>query len=366
MKVLHFIDSLRAGGKERQLSELVKGLASKRVCESAIVSMSYDNHYLIDSDIDIQYLVRKCKKDFKLFFRFYSIVKAMKPDIIHTWDSMTSIYAVPAARLLNIKLINGMIRDAPPMLGYFDKRLFWSRLSFPFSDVIVTNSHAGLKAYGAPLRNSYCIYNGFDFYRMGSNAVHNDALADVNTKHVIGIVASFSENKDYATFFKAAELVLDRMPDVTFVAVGEGTSCTDCLRLIPEEIRNRFRLLGKQQNIESIISRFDIGVLATSDRHGEGISNAITEYMASGKPVVATDAGGTNELIIDGITGFLVERGDHVALSNYLLTLLNDGALAQEMGNAGRKRITDGFSLDKMIDQYLSLYTKTLGKNNKR
>jgi glycosyltransferase involved in cell wall biosynthesis len=365
MKVIFFIDSLRAGGKERQLAELVKGLTSRNLCTCSIVSMSYDNHYFVDSDIEIHYLVRRYRKDINLFFRFYSLVKEMKPDIIHTWDSMTSVYAIPSARLLNVKLINGMIRDALPDGGIYDKRRFWSRLSFPFSDVLVANSKAGLRSYCAPPDKSHCIYNGFDFQRLEvNNATDCCSNPGINTGYVVGMVASFSENKDYRSFFKAAELVLEQRQDVTFVAVGEGTSDRACEQLIPEPVRNHFRLMGKQRNVESIVSRFDIGVLSTSDRHGEGISNSITEYMASGKPVIATDAGGTCELVIDGITGFLVSRGDYRSMADYLMTLLNDRDLAEKMGNAGKQRIANEFSLERMIDGYAELYSKLLDGRN--
>lgn len=364
MKILYFTDSLRVGGKERQLAELVKGLTSRNICKCSIISMSHDNHYFKDSNIDIQYLVRKRKKDLDLFFRFYSVVKSMRPDIIHTWDSMTSIYAVPSAKLFNVKLVNGMIRDALPESEMYDKRRLWSKLSFPFSDVVVANSQAGLRSYEAPPHKSHCIYNGFDFQRLEANNSADNCCFNtvIDAGHVVGMVASFSENKDYRSFFKAAELVLEKRQDVTFVAVGEGTSDPACEQLIPEQIRKHFRLMGKQRNVESIVSRFDIGVLATSDRHGEGISNSITEYMASGKPVVATDAGGTNELVVDGATGFLVKRGDFRAMAGYLLTLLNDRDLADAMGNAGRQRITNEFSLDRMIDGYTSLYSNILGR----
>lgn len=364
MKILFFIDSLRSGGKERQLAELVKGLTSRKFCECCIISMSHDNHYFKNSDINIQYLVRKRKKDINLFYNFYSTAKAQRPDIIHTWDSMTSIYAIPTAKLLNIKLVNGLIRDALPSGGIYDKRRIWSRLSFPFSDAIVANSQAGLITYGAPLNKSHCIYNGFDFRRLETNNLADNCIFDpkIETKYIVGMVASFSENKDYNSFFKAAELVLEQRRDVTFVAVGEGTSDKECKQLLPEHVSSYFRLMGKHSNVESIVNRFDIGVLSTSDRHGEGISNSITEYMASGKPVVATDAGGTKELVVDGITGYLVGRGDYRSMAYYLLTVLSDKDLAATMGNAGNQRITNEFSLNRMLDRYTSLYLKLLDR----
>ena len=114
MKILHFIDCVRAGGKERQLVELLKGLSHYKhiICE--LVIMSHNIHYsdLKSRNINIHYLIRKINKDPTIFTKLYSICLRFKPDVIHTWDSMTSIYAIPVAKKLRIKFINGMIRDA--------------------------------------------------------------------------------------------------------------------------------------------------------------------------------------------------------------------------------------------------------------
>ena len=104
--------------------ELLKGLSGHKdiVCELAI--MSYNIYY---SDFKYQsitnhYLIRKITKDPMIFVKLYKICTQFRPDIIHTWDSMTSVYAFPVAKILDIKLINGMIRDARPKPNFFNKK----------------------------------------------------------------------------------------------------------------------------------------------------------------------------------------------------------------------------------------------------
>ena len=364
IRILHFIDSLRSGGKERQLVELLKGLSvhKKIVCELTI--MSEDIHYNAVNNIDIKkhYLIRKHKKDPKILVKLYKLCKEFKPDIIHSWGSMTSVYAVPVAKMLGIKLINGMIRDSSPF-KLFSKSCIRSRITFPFSDVILANSSAGLKAYNAPVDKSVCIYNGFDFNRI--RRLHDENTVrrkfNINTEKVVGMVATFSNNKDYETYISAAKMVLQKRNHVTFLAIGGGENLEKCKKMAVGSFMDKIIFPGRQEDVESIINVFDVGVLSTNTKvHGEGISNSIMEYMALGKPVVATNCSGTRELVSHGATGFLVDSNDAHELSKRIEQLLADEELANRMGDAGRERIKREFSLKKMTNLYVGLYERLL------
>ncbi|MCK4330055.1 hypothetical protein KAX02_09460 [candidate division WOR-3 bacterium] len=192
MKILFFIDSLRSGGKERLLAELIKGLKDYPDIQCELATMSNDIHYqyVFKQNVKIHYLIRKWKKDSRIFFKLYNLCKEFKPDIIHSWGSMSSVYALPIAKMLKIKFINAMISDAPYKLSL--KALIRSKLTFPFSDVILSNSIAGLKSYNAPKNKSFCIHNGFDFSRI-KNKVEIRKKFGIKTEKVVGMVASFSK-----------------------------------------------------------------------------------------------------------------------------------------------------------------------------
>ncbi len=146
---------------------------------------------------------------------------------------------------------------------------------------------------------------------------------------------------------------------MTFVAVGDGINLEKFKNIVSQEFQNRIKFLEKQKDIESIINIFDIGVLST---YTEGISNSILEYMALGKPAVATEGGGTKELIIDGETGFLVEQKNYIQLADKIEYLLENEKVAVEMGEKGRKRIKKEFGLEKMTNSYVSLYRRLLNQ----
>src|SRR3990167_8284892 len=91
--------------------------------------------------------------------------------------------------------------------------------------------------------------------------------------------------------------------------------------------------------------------------HYEGCPNVILEYMAASKPAIATDVGGCAEVIEDGKTGFIVAPRDTEALAEKIITLLKDTSMRARMGEAGRKRVEEYFSLKKMVENTENLYT---------
>ncbi|MGH6877433.1 MAG: glycosyltransferase, partial [Rhizomicrobium sp.] len=123
---------------------------------------------------------------------------------------------------------------------------------------------------------------------------------------------------------------------------------------LPDAQFPRVRILGRRDDIESVVNIFSVGVLTSTN--GEGISNAIMEYMALAKPVVATGCDGNGELIVDGETGFLIATRDVAALTDRVERLLDDAALANRMGEAGRRRIAQAFGLERMTAAYATLY----------
>jgi glycosyltransferase involved in cell wall biosynthesis len=369
MRILLFIDGFGVGGKERQLLELVKGLAFEDgvECELAITSKQIHYTYLENLGVPVHYVHRKFRKDPSVYPRFYSLCKQVQPDIVHSWNSMCSVYAAPVAKLLGITFINGFLRDAKPNLSFRDREWLRAKLTFPLSDAIVANSTAGLDAYRAPRRKAVCVHNGFDMKRVAKLIDPQDIRARfaLKTENIVGMVASFSDRKDYPTFLKAAQHILGERKDVTFVAVGDGKYLHSLKNETPSRFKENIRFLGLQKNVESIINIFTIGVLASqASVHGEGISNSIMEYMALAKPVVATDYGGNRELVQENINGILIGNDDANALANGLTKLLNEPDFARRLGENGRARIMNEFSIEKMIRAYTKLYRDLLAKES--
>jgi len=368
MKILFFIDGLIAGGKERRLLELMKGIRSGFDVEFQLVVMNADIHYreVFDLGINVHYLIRKTKKDASVFYKFYKICKSFRPDIIHCWDGMTAIYAIPACKLLRIKLINGMVVDAPAEFSFSNKYWLRTKFAFLFSDVIIGNSKAGLKAYHAPIRRSAYIYNGFDFKRT-KNLKSPDivkSMLGIRSSIVVLMVGAFGDRKDYDSFIDAAKMVCGKKSDVEFIAVGDGKNFERISQKVDEDMNSRIKLAGRQSDVESIINISTICVLTTNVKvHGEGISNSILEYMAMGKAVIASSGGGTNEIVEDSVTGFLINPLSPHELAEKIEVLIDNPELRMQFGRAGMEKIKSQFSIDLMVSEYIALYDGVL--NNK-
>lgn len=361
MKILFTIDTLSSGGKERRLTELIHALSNRRDLVIELALMSHDIHYdhILDLNITVHKIIRRTKKDPAVFMKFYKLIKSCKPDIVHCWDSMTAVYVAPACKLMSCKLVNGMVIDAPIKQNILNKHWLRGRLTFPFSDAIIGNSEAGLNAYKAPEKKKELIYNGFNFDRLTdiSDRAGIREQLKIDSAYVVGMVARYSTMKDYPTFFRAAELLLRKRRDITFIAIGAGTDSEEATCLIKNQDNAFFRLLGERTNVESFVNTMDICVLSTFT---EGISNSILEYMALAKPVIATEGGGTAEIVMDKETGFLIKKSDPEELAERIDMLLNDPSLREKMGSHGLERIKNRFSIEMMVSKYMSIYSKLL------
>ena len=129
--------------------------------------------------------------------------------------------------------------------------------------------------------------------------------------------------------------------------------------LSDDHIKNSIQFIESNSNIEEIINLFDICVLTNNTNgHAEGISNSIMEYMALGKPVIATNAGGNKELIFDKVSGFLIKPFDINDLIEKMEVLLTDRSKRISMGKAGSERIKKIFNIDKMVNSYTDIYNR--------
>jgi len=363
LKILFFIEDLGSGGKERRLVELIRGLLNNKSISMELVLTRKNIHYtdIHSYEFKIHYIPRSyLKKAISLFLKFFNIAKSYRPDVIHVWGNLPAIYAIPAKLFLKIPMINSQITDAPE---FFKDSVLNHNLTFPFSDRIIANSMAGLKAYKAPKNKSTVIYNGFDQSRL-NNLEAKDTIREsfkIDTKYVVGMVATFSELKDYETYIHSANQVLSKNKEVTFLCIGSGDDGR-YKKLVKKEYVNKVLFLGKQNQVESIMNLCDIGVLATFT---EGISNALLEFSALGKPVITNFGGGNIEIVNQGVTGYLVNQRSPGEMAEKIEILLNNEKMRTNLGEEARKLISYKFSIEQMINGFITEYAKVVPKYNK-
>ena len=362
------IDALNRGGKERRMLELIKGLINARDrFDIYLISLTdiVEYEHVYDLPIKFEIIKRKHKKDFTIIFKLKKIISGFKPDIIHSWSTMASVYLAAANMFSRIPLVNAVLADAYAQLSLSDKHYLRVKLTTPFSDVLVSNSEAGIRAYRTPLNKSVCIYNGIDFDRFEHLKPVKEMEYEIlggakNGRSVVAMVAGFDSRKDFGTLVNAAIKICGVRKDLIFLLIGTGPELESLKARVPDELLTRQIIFtGQRSDVESILQIVDIGMLIT---FYEGLSNAIIEYMAMGKAVIATDGGGTAELIRDDFNGYLVEQKNEIQIIEKLETLLNNRELRIRMGQNGYHWVRQQFDLKKITDQYIRLYNQLLNK----
>ena len=359
MKILHVISKFAGGGLERRAIQAVKGLCGQPEIEQRIIVYSKDIEYkeVLSLDVEILYNVDKRRKN--RCVKLKNAIEDFRPDIIHSWldrfpteQLFLSLYK----KRYGYKYIHGAVCDAN-RINKISTVWVGQKISFMSADVVVSNSKAGLLAKGAPLNKSIIIYNGFDFARI-PQSVNYDKRSElgISTRFIVTMCGRIDGSKDWESYIETARISKQNGLDATFVAVGNGTMLESFIKEIKEKEMDNIIFIGRRSDVEEIIGISDVCILLSNPKiHAEGVSNFIMESMASEKPVIATNGGGTPEIISDGISGYLVNNNvkDTVTRLNFLL---NNKEVLRTMGKRAKEEVLNRFTLGQMTDNYLKLY----------
>jgi len=281
--------------------------------------------------------------------------------IIHAHDYKTDLLAYLLAkrtRTVAMATAHGWSGDSRKERAYYrmDKTLL-ARL--PLVIAVSEPIRRTLIAHGASPDRVRRIRNGIDhtaFRRVpGLREKARLALAIPDNACVVGSVGRLESEKGYDALVKAVARV---QPPLTpwLAIIGEGSQRQELERLARETgLEARFRLPGHRSDALDMHHAFDVYAQSSLT---EGIPNAVLEAMAVGTPVVATDVGGTSELITDGVHGRLVGAQDSAALARGLTEALRDRHAMQRWAQAARQRIEDELSFAHRLALIEDIYTQ--------
>jgi glycosyltransferase involved in cell wall biosynthesis len=299
--------------------------------------------------------------------RFVQLVRDEGARIVQAHDYYTNLFGMTAATVARVPARVASLREVGGVRTPVQRRV--ERVAFGLAHAVVANAHAVravLLAAGVPSAKAVVIPNAVDPARVAAGErCRSDRLrvavgsSSTVTPPVVTIVANMHHAvKDHPLFLRAARRVLVDSPTASFVLAGEGALQPAYRRLAAElGLAERAHFIGRCDAIGDLLAASDVCVLTS---RAEGSANAILEYMAAGRPVVATDVGGAREAIVDGQTGYLVPAGDDVALADRITWLLKDAARAQAMGQAARAVIERNYSLPALLGRTEALYQRLL------
>lgn len=360
------IGQLSVGGTERQLLTLIEHLDRQRFSPS-VISLS-GNAPLADSfqqiNCPLYILERERRGRLGVLWRTYQLLREIQPDIVHTF-AYAARAGIPAAKFAGSARTIHAIRTDPNW-----QIAFWDRWLLKLTDMLLANSRQGIHSLSRRTPNlpAYrVIYNGislskFEIQRTKLNTPIADNAVIDGSKKIICAVARLDAVKSLDVLIRAYAQVQPEFPDTQLWLVGDGPKRGDLEILAGNlQIHDKVIFWGLRSDVPAILNHATMGVLSSKV---EGLPNAIIEYMAAGLPVVATDVGGNPELVIQGETGLLVPSGDSMALSEAILYLLRNHEVACQLGEAGRNRVQENLTVERMVRETEMLYQELLDQHD--
>lgn len=367
--IVHVIYHLAVGGLENGLVNLVNRLSEDHYRHAIICMTDYTDfrNRIQSPNVDVYVLNKQPGKDLMLYMRIWKLFRRLKPDIVHTRNLSTLETQLPAFLAGIPHRVHGEHgRDMDDIDGTSKKYQLLRRVFKPLIQEYIALS-LNLQDYlreqiGVPERKLNHICNGVDTKKfrpaeVGAKNILPSGFVDNNTV-VFGTVGRMQAVKDQITLARAFVYMVKMHPHgkerLRLLMIGDGELRKPVMEIIESAGFGKLVWLpGEREDVPELLRAIDVFVLPSL---AEGISNTILEAMASGLPVVATDVGGNSELVEQGVTGYLVKRGDPVALASSMQKYVDDSGLQLQHGIKARKSCEDRFSINAMVTQYKNLY----------
>ena len=371
IKIVSIITGLANGGTEKMLLKLLEKVDRKRF-DFIIISLTSKG----DIGERIEKLGYRVYPIFmgkfpnpKKFWQLVTLLKELKPNLVHTRLNHANLVGGIAAKIANIDKVCWGVHQSN--ISFRHNKLFTiltikvcALLSKRIPSCILANSkeardvHIGI---GFSKSKFYVIPNGFDLSRFKPNHNSKGSLLEElhlpqNTK-LIGLIGRYDSQKNHKGFFDMAAEVAKKFENVHFVLAGDKVDSHNIkLKKLIKNIglETKVHLLGFRDDVPKIMASLDVLV---SSSVGEAFPNVLGEAMSSEVPCVATNVGDCKEII--GQTGYVVCVGDMKTLSLRVIDLLHlNIKQRRKLGKAARNRILEKFELDKIVSRYEGLYMK--------
>jgi sugar transferase (PEP-CTERM/EpsH1 system associated) len=367
--VVHIVFRFDYGGLENGIVNLVNGLPADEL-DHAIIALTEASDFRLRirrADVKIYALNKRPGKDPGVYLRLWKLLRALKPDIVHTRNVGTmDCLAVAWLAGVPVRMHGEHGWDVHDPDGANPKYRRVRRLFNPLVRRFVTVSRDLerwlVERVGIDAGKVVQICNGVDTQRFHPR--RGEARESLPAERfpagciVIGSVTRLTEIKDplnlVRAFLAARPALLAEGRDVRLAVIGDGP-----LRgAIEAEVaaagaKECVWLPGSRDDVAALLRAFDVFVLGSLR---EGISNTVLEAMASGLPVIASATGGNLELVEHGVNGALVPPGDAAALAAELTSYVRDDAKRAAHAAASRRRAEQHFSLGGMMNRYRELY----------
>ncbi len=390
MRVLLFDHTAELGGGEIALAELVRRFDRSRVDPLVLLGSHGPLEGLLEGQVPVHLMlldesVVHARKDslglasvgnlgavrssLTYIRRLARFIEQERIEVLHTNSLKASILGGIAGRLSGVRVV-WHIRDRIAA-DYLPAKvvLLMRQMAKVIPHFVIGNSLATLATLHLPNTPTAAIASGVDLGKFFSPEADGLALRAEGTDGaapVIGLVGRICPWKGQHIFIQAAALVHARYPEARFQIIGaalfkEHDYDLELHRLAESlGLAEVLEFTGFQSDVAPVIRGLDVLVHASTV--AEPFGQVVVQGMACGKPVVATDGGGVRETMIDGVTGLLVPMGDGPAMAEALCALLADPDRAQAMGEHGRERVREHFTIEQSARKVTEIYERVAGR----
>lgn len=369
IRVSFMIDDLSRAGTESQLLALIRGI-DRQIFSPSLVLLNGEgeaSRALEPADCPIIRLgVTKLAsvKALSAAKRLRAFWREHCPDVAQIYFHDSAYFGVPVAKLCGVRHVVRVRNN----LGYQQtrKHRVLSRMIRPLVNGVLTNSELGRDAIAdmdrMPVERVTVIENGVDLDRHSVPLTPNPSPSRGEGFQIIGCVANLRPIKNIDGLMRAAVRVHERFPNVRFEVAGDGEQRAELEKLHNElGLGQRFILRGSVADVPEFLRGVNVAVLPS---HSEGMSNALLEYMAAGKAIVATHVGASPNLLGGGC-GVLVPPGDESALASALCGLLSDTNARIVLATAARAKVEAEYSREAMLRRFERYYTNLVNPSRK-
>jgi len=360
IKVCYLIDNLAVGGTEKQLLALIAHLDRSQVQPYLCLldGMSDSSRALEPANCSVVRLGVKSLKGVRAIpagWRFIRFLRQQQIDVVQLHFPDSTYFGAPLAKLAGVRCVLRTRRNTGYWMTPSHRQM--GRIISRLVDGTIANTEACRQAVidqeGAKPESVHVIPNGIDIARFSGTAATKPRQS---TNRRVGILANLRPVKRLDLFVRSAALLAANHPDVEFQIAGDGECAAALTRLIAElQLQSRVRLLGDVRDVAGFLNSLDVAVLCSES---EGLSNSILEYMAAGRPIVATRGAADPCLVQHRRTGLITQNETATALAAAIAELLSDERSSRQIGMAARRAVEADFSRTKESSRYTSLYTR--------
>ena len=344
-RVLHLSTERGFRGGERQVALLVSGLAAGNLTQVvAAPAGARLTQAVRQPNVTVRTLAERAYHPLNLVRLVRTVQKLGPATIVHTHTSPALTLAslvcrwTPDARILHTRRVAFPLRRTAKYRTTADH---YVAISMAIADQ--------LRRGGIDHDRLEVIYSGIDVNALDRAQNQPTDLEVESASELVVCTASLTLEKGHSVLLDAWQVVARQRPQARLVLLGDGPLRPALERLAGPNVR----LIG---NSDQVASWLRIADLYVQPSLAEGLGTATLEAMGCTVPVVASATGGLPEVVVDGFTGLLVPPGRPDELATAISTLLNDPDRRAQMGSAGRERVVQHFSVDRLVSRYRAAY----------